>query len=250
MAVVRGWRRTTWLLVVWTGLACVGLVTTVSRGGPPGELIQDCVDAGFPRDFCQEGMDRGYGPGPVSVLLVWLAVSLVLATVWLVTRRRSTGAVEEVRGPVEEMVRRAGSRLGALWLVYQLQISLWPEPSGPDGPPGYEVFLFFVPRDGSQANFLFDIGRKASDLRTPLRAAYGVGLSRTDDVRFRQSRRPPPPHDRRLASAFKVLRIDWAVIGWLKAHGVLCEAWPILARRPDVCSREQENRSAVLLRCL
>jgi len=108
MALVRGWRRTTWLLVAWTGLACVGLVTAVSRGGPPEELIQDCVDAGL-------------------------------------------------RGPWRRWFAKLGLAWGGLWLLYQLQIFLWPEPAGPDGPPGYEVFLFFVPRDRSQANFLFDI---------------------------------------------------------------------------------------------
>jgi len=94
--------------VAWTGLACVGLVTAVSRGGPPEELIQDCVDAGL-------------------------------------------------RGPWRRWFAKLGLAWGGLWLLYQLQIFLWPEPAGPDGPPGYEVFLFFVPRDRSQANFLFDI---------------------------------------------------------------------------------------------
>jgi hypothetical protein len=102
-------------------------------------------------------MDRGYGPNTASVLLVSLVVLLGLAIAWFATRRRVTDDTRGVQDSWRRWLAKLGLAWAAIWLVYQFQIFVWPLPSGPDGPPGYEVFLFFVQRDGSQANFLFDI---------------------------------------------------------------------------------------------
>ena len=78
------WRKSTWTLILWTGLMVVWLVSSVSA------TARGCADSGGHSDDCTAYV----GLVGAIILFVGLAGALLLAAVWFATRgtiRRGEG---------------------------------------------------------------------------------------------------------------------------------------------------------------
>jgi len=76
------WRKMTWVLNVWNVIFLIwviaGVASRASKNCPPGANHQLCVNAS----------DAGTGIGVALIMVLWFIGFVVLALVWLMTRRR------------------------------------------------------------------------------------------------------------------------------------------------------------------
>ena len=91
MPSVPPWRKTTWVLLIWTVIFAILIIAgALLDPGVSGDEIEECMREGFiPPDECEETLeadDEGIGLGTTPLFLLWLAGFLVLGAFWLVTR--------------------------------------------------------------------------------------------------------------------------------------------------------------------
>src|SRR4051812_1750991 len=74
------WRKMTWVLNLWNLVFLIWIITAIadraSEDCPPGD------------ELCINASDAGTGLGVAVIILLWLVGFIVLALVWLMTRRR------------------------------------------------------------------------------------------------------------------------------------------------------------------
>ena len=91
MPSVPPWRKTTWVLLIWTVIFAILIIAgALLDPGVSEDEIEECMRERFiPPDECEETLeaeDEGIGLGATPLFLLWLAGFLVLGAFWLVTR--------------------------------------------------------------------------------------------------------------------------------------------------------------------
>lgn len=94
MPTVPPWRKTTWVLLVWTVVFAVLIIAAAFLdAGVTEEEIEECMSEGFiPPEECEETLeaeDEGIGIGITPLFLLWLAGFLAVGLAWVLTRPRS-----------------------------------------------------------------------------------------------------------------------------------------------------------------
>lgn len=78
------WRKATWALVIWTGLAILWVATGINA-------VNDLAPAGS--DAEETGRAIGAGLGVTAILMVWFLGFIVLGLVWLMSRPKDNVVV-------------------------------------------------------------------------------------------------------------------------------------------------------------
>jgi hypothetical protein len=102
---MRGWRKMTWALVVWTVLMAVWLLSGLSSAS------NNCGGlSGADLTACQAGTAIGGGLAVTALFVIWLIGFIVLSIVWFMTRPRSNVTVYGPSGQQVQLTEREAKR--------------------------------------------------------------------------------------------------------------------------------------------
>ena len=83
-----GWRKTTWLILIFNVLMLAWLVAGV--GGAASSSNCSAITDELERSGCEAGTAIGTGIGAGLVIFLWVAGEIILGILWLVTNRKKT----------------------------------------------------------------------------------------------------------------------------------------------------------------
>ena len=77
-----GWRKLTWVILVFNALMLIWLVAGV------GGVADNCEgEVGSALEACEAGTAVGAGLGAAFIIFLWVAGNVILGVIWLVTRK-------------------------------------------------------------------------------------------------------------------------------------------------------------------
>ncbi len=106
------WRKTTWVLVIWTVIMALWMVGGLANAG--NVSAQNCgTDT---TGLCQAGVGLGTGLGITMLFFLWAIVAIILAVIWFATRPKDNVTVYGPQGQqVTTSEKDAAKRVAQGW---------------------------------------------------------------------------------------------------------------------------------------